>query len=232
MDSLRSLNKELIRCEKCPRLRTHCAKLARTKRRAYKNEQYWGKPVPGFGAPNPDLWIVGLAPGAHGANRTGRVFTGDSSGDWLYPALFRYGFSSIPSSISKQDGLILKDTYISCICRCAPPENRPLPEEIRACHSFLIREWSLLHHPSLILALGKIAFDQVIRLLMGHYQISKDPRWLFKHLAEYKIGTTQLMASYHPSRQNTSTGRLTLPMWNKVFQKAKEHLENHSSSKN
>lgn len=232
MKSFAQLNQEIIRCKRCPRLRTHCATVARNKRAAYKNEAYWGKPVPGFGSKKAQLWIVGLAPGAHGANRTGRVFTGDSSGDWLYSALYRHGLSSAPNSHHTEDGLILHHTYISCICRCAPPDNRPTSTEIAACSSFLKAEWELLRFPPVVLALGQIAFEQVVILLINHYQIPKLASWKFRHGSSYLIGKTNVLVSYHPSRQNTATKRLTTQMWNSVFELAKRELEHHSSRKN
>jgi len=231
METLEALQQDIVSCHRCPRLRTHCANIAQEKRLAYRAETYWGRPVPGFGAPHPRLWIVGLAPGAHGANRTGRVFTGDSSGDWLFSALHRFGFSSQPQSTALGDGLTLLDTYISCICRCAPPENRPLPQEIRACHPFLQREWLLLGEPPLVLALGKLAFDEMTKILVTFFGLPKTQKYLFKHGAQHAIGKSNLLASYHPSRQNTATGRLTLPMWNAIFKEARSFLENHPTRK-
>ncbi|NDC83939.1 uracil-DNA glycosylase, partial [bacterium] len=187
-----------------------------------------GKPVPGFGAPSPKLWIVGLAPGAHGANRTGRVFTGDSSGNWLYSALYRHGYASSPTSLDAHDGLKLTDTFISCICRCAPPDNRPTSKEIFKCRPFLQSEWNLLKQPPLILALGQLAFEETLSLLSDFYLLKKSREWRFKHGAVYRIGKTDLLVSYHPSRQNTSTKRLTLQMWDGIFDKTRELLENHS----
>lgn len=232
MNSLKKLQETIIHCQRCPRLRTHCAKIAKAKKKEYRSHTYWGKPVPGFGAAAPKIWIVGLAPGAHGANRTGRVFTGDSSGEWLYSALYSHGFSSSPRSLHPQDGLALTDTFISCICRCAPPENRPTLEEIIHCRPYLNQEWELLGHPPVLLALGQIAFDQLILLLSHFYGIPKSREWIFKHGALYSIGQIQLLVSYHPSRQNTSTKRLTPQMWDSVFKTAKQLLKDHSSRKN
>jgi len=227
MKSFSNLNQQIITCNRCPRLKTHRARIAQVKRAAYKTEVYWGKPVPGFGSHKARFWVVGLAPGAHGANRTGRVFTGDSSGDWLYSALYHYGFSSAPQSVNPTDGLRLFDTYISCICRCVPPDNRPTPEEIANCSSFLLAEWELLSSPRLILALGQIAFEEVLNLLLDHYQIKKERDWKFRHGTLYQVGKTKVLVSYHPSRQNTSTKRLTIKMWNSIFEQARKELENH-----
>ena len=232
MKSLKNLNRNIIKCQACPRLRTHCATLGKLKRKQFQNEVYWGKPVPGFGCETPKLWIIGLAPGAHGANRTGRVFTGDNSGNWLYSALHRFGLSSQSSSLGTQDGLTLYNTYISCVCRCAPPNNRPTQKEIDTCSPFLISEWELLKHPPVVLALGRIAFDNVLRLLIRHYSIKKRSDWKFHHGAQFRIGQTLLMASYHPSQQNTFTKKLTLKMWNNVFSEIKRQLEGHPLSKN
>lgn len=232
MNSFSSLEKAIIRCERCPRLRTHCAKLALNKKKQFRDWNYWGKPVPGFGSERARFWIVGLAPGAHGANRTGRLFTGDSSGDWLYSALYRFGFSSQSDSSSREDGLQLKNTYISCVCRCAPPDNKPTPNEIKNCQDYLKNEWQLLRHPPLVLALGKIAFDQVVSLLTAESRASKSASWKFKHGAQYQVGDTTVLASYHPSRQNTQTKRLTPKMWDAVFKSASQLLENHSLGKN
>jgi len=232
MKSFNSLEKAIIACKRCPRLRTHCANIASIKKKQFKDWNYWGKPVPGFGSKEAQFWIVGLAPGAHGANRTGRVFTGDSSGDWLYSALNRFGFSSQAESKSKQDGLSLQNTYISCVCRCAPPDNKPTPKEIKNCHTYLQTEWNLLKQPPLILALGKIAFEQVISLLVSESGIPKSSSWKFKHGAQYQLGNTTVLVSYHPSRQNTQTNKLTPEMWSAIFKKAFQILENHSFGEN
>lgn len=232
MNPLEKLNQAIIQCQACPRLKTHCATIAKVKRRQYQNEPYWGKPVPGFGSPNPRLWIVGLAPGAHGANRTGRVFTGDNSGKWLYSALHRFGLSSHPESIGPQDGLILKDTYISCVCRCAPPQNRPTSKEIETCKPFLETDWKSLHCPPIILALGKTAFENVLKLLIEQNALNRKRDWKFGHLADYQIGKSRLLASYHPSQQNTFTGKLTAEMWDAVFKKVMAHLKSHPLRKN
>jgi uracil-DNA glycosylase family 4 len=221
--SLTKVHQDIVSCTRCVRLRDYCSKIAREKRAAFRNDIYWGKPVPGFGDSNARLLILGLAPAAHGANRTGRVFTGDGgggSGDFLMTALHRNGFASIPTSQSIDDGLILKDAYIAAAVRCAPPDNKPTPEEILACLPHLDAE--LLHLPNVrvVVALGKIAFDVWWRVLAGK-GIAIRPRPAFGHGAVHKpAGSPVVIASYHPSRQNTNTGRLTSTMMDAVFKKA------------
>jgi uracil-DNA glycosylase family 4 len=197
---------------------------ARDKRRAYSDQEYWGKPVPGFGDPAAQLLVVGLAPGAHGSNRTGRMFTGDASGDFLYPALYRAGFASQPTANHRNDDLNLHDMFITAVCRCAPPENKPSREEINTCLPFLVQEMKLLPNLKGIVALGSIAFSETLRLLG-----KKPTDYLFKHGAFYQWedGNPWLLASYHPSRQNTQTGRLTTVMFDAIWQTAREHLEDH-----
>jgi uracil-DNA glycosylase len=230
MRGLEPLNQTIITCDRCPRLLRHCREVARVKRRAYRNETYWGKPVPGFGDPNARLLVVGLAPGAHGANRTGRNFTGDGSGDFLYPALYRAGFSSRPHSVNREDGLRLIDAYITAICRCAPPDNKPLPKEIMACRSYLVEELRLLNRIRVILALGRIAFDGILAAMIGMGRIEKRPERKFRHGASYELGPglPLLFASYHPSPHNTSTGRLTKAMFDGVFGKIRGSLNRPS----
>ena len=230
MDSAKQLlilNREIIACEKCPRLIAHCRQVAREKRRAYRDWDYWGKPVPGFGDPRAELLIVGLAPAAHGANRTGRMFTGDRSGDFLYAHLHRAGFASQPSSAHRKDGLRLSSAYITAVARCAPPENRPWPEEIANCRPYLQREITLLR-PRAVLALGKIAFEGYLRCLQERGEIGTLSRYVFAHGAAYTISTTtgkpRLFASYHPSQQNTQTGRLTSAMFLAVLRKIHKYL--------
>lgn len=218
--SLKTLAKKIVACRACPRLIQHCEAIAATKRRQYKDETYWGKPVPGFGDSEAQLWIVGLAPGAHGANRTGRMFTGDSSGDWLYRALYETGFASAPKSTSKDDGLTLTRAFISAAGRCAPPDNKPTRDELERCFPFLKMEYEGLKKLKVILALGKIGFDSVKRLLKEEWASSKVAD--FKHGQVQKLGELYIVSSYHPSRQNTQTGRLTWAMWISVFQKTKE----------
>jgi uracil-DNA glycosylase len=190
------------------------------KRRAYKDESYWGRPIPGFGDPDAHLWIVGLAPAAHGANRTGRIFTGDRSGDWLYRALHKQGFANQPEALHKDDGLALCDTYISCVARCAPPDNKPSPDEIKRCLPYLDQERQALYRVEVIIALGQIAF-QALWTQVG----SGVSRPQFGHGKEYQLKSGQtLLLSYHPSQQNTFTGKLTEPMFDAVFARARTIL--------
>jgi uracil-DNA glycosylase family 4 len=213
----------VVACERCPRLRTYCARIAREKRRAYRDWDYWGRPVPGFGDPAARLLVVGLAPAAHGANRTGRMFTGDSSGDWLYAALHAVGFANQAVSVSRADGLALRGAYVGAAVRCAPPGNRPLPSELDACRPFLVREMEVLSNLRLVLALGGIAFRTVVRALIERGLPAPRPLPRFAHGALWSPGEgwPPVLASYHPSRQNTNTGRLTRAMWNGVFRRAR-----------
>ena len=233
--SLSELHSEVIQCHKCPRLVAWREEVARTKRKAYMNWEYWGKPVPGFGDPRARVLVVGLAPGAHGSNRTGRNFTGDASGKFLYPALYRAGFANQPEAISRDDGLTLTDMYITAAGRCAPPGNKPTSEELNNCQPFLEREIELLQ-PKVIVSLGRVAFDRVLRVY------SKSER---RPLAVYLNGTTQrlspsafshgavfqlesgpwLVCSYHPSQQNTLTGKLTVEMFDAMWTTVKELVE-------
>lgn len=223
-----ALNDAIVTCRACPRLVAWREQVAREKRRAYRDCEYWGRPVPGFGDTDARLLIVGLAPGAHGSNRTGRTFTGDRSGDTLYAALHRAGFANQPEAGQPGDGLRLSNTFITAVARCAPPANRPTPAEIAACRQFLVREWQLLGQVQVVLALGQIAFDHCLRLLRdnGYHP----PRLRFEHgLHHTVIGDSgaarlQLMAAYHPSRQNTQTGRLTPNMLDNVFAVARRRL--------
>jgi uracil-DNA glycosylase family 4 len=236
--SLESLHHQVIACRKCPRLVEWREQVARVKRRAYRDQEYWGKPVPGFGDPQARVFVVGLAPGAHGSNRTGRQFTGDASGDFLYPALFRAGFASQPDSHSRDDGLTLRDLYTAPVCRCAPPDNKPTPVEMEACQPFLERELELLQ-PKVIVVLGRIAFDRVMRIHARRWTVDNGPgdtvhrpsSIVFSHGAVYPLATDPLitdhwlLCSYHPSQQNTLTGRLTLEMFDAIWRKARELLE-------
>ena len=226
-DTLKKLCGDVIACERCPRLVKYRAEIARTKRRAYRDWEYWGKPVPGFGDPCARLLIIGLAPAAHGGNRTGRVFTGDSSGDLLFHTLFETGFASQPYSISRDDGMELKDAYITATVRCAPPENKPLPAESRHCREYLEREIALLKDVKVVVALGKIAFDAYLSILQSKGLIASRSKYRFGHAARYHFPAPLpvLMASYHPSRQNTQTGRLTSKMFRDVFWLAGKHLK-------
>ena len=230
MDALEILQREIVSCERCPRLVAYRAEVGRVKRRAYRDWDYWAKPVPGFGDPGARLLLIGLAPGAHGANRTGRMFTGDSSGDFLYKVLFATGFASQPTSASRDDGLKLLDAYISAAVRCAPPDNKPTVEEIRACRPYLERELGLLKTVKVVVALGRLAFDVYLGILRDQGQIARRSAFVFAHDVEHCPGPGQplLISSYHPSQQNTSTGKLTETMFRAVFQRARRHLQKSS----
>ena len=220
---LEVLNAEIVNCGLCPRLREHCAAIAKVKRRAYRDQEYWGKPVPGFGDPLARVLILGLAPGAHGSNRTGRMFTGDRSGDMLYGALHRTGFATQPVSVSRGDRLALRDAYITAAARCAPPGNKPTPEEIRNCRPFLEREMELLPNVKVVAALGRIAFDAYLDILKSRGAIRSRAEFAFGHNRQFRTAEGQpvLISSYHPSQQNTSTGRLTEKMLRDVFRRAR-----------
>ncbi len=223
-DAWEQLNREIIACRRCPRLVAWREEVARTKRRAYREQSYWGKPVPGFGDRHARLVIIGLAPGAHGSNRTGRMFTGDSSGDTLFAALHRAGFANRPTATASDDGLELRDAFITAVARCVPPRNRPTAQELATCRPFLARELALLTQTRVVLALGKVAFDGYLRLLRE--QGDAPPRLKFGHgvSAELGPGRPWLIASYHPSRQNTQTGRLTMAMFDEIFQRIRAYL--------
>jgi uracil-DNA glycosylase len=224
MNSLEEINQLLVNCRRCPRLVAWREEVAQKKRRAYRDWEYWGRPIPGFGDPDARLLIVGLAPAAHGGNRTGRVFTGDSSGDFLYSALHRAGFASQPTSRHRGDGLFLRDTYIAAACRCAPPENKPTREEMDSCRPYLLNEMRLLRRLQGIVALGQIGFETVITAFRSQgYAI---PRLRFGHAVLHSLGEglPWLLASYHPSQQNTQTGRLTPQMFDIVWSKARDLL--------
>jgi uracil-DNA glycosylase family 4 len=226
LKSLVVLNQEIVACTRCPRLVEYRATVARVKRRAYQDWEYWGRPVPGFGDPHARLLLIGLAPGAHGANRTGRMFTGDSSGDFLYKALFETGFASKPTSVSREDGLTLRDAYVSAAVRCAPPDNKPALDEIRNCRPYLERELGLLKNLRVVVALGRLAFDVYLRILRGQGKIARPSAFEFAHDREHFTGAGHplLISSYHPSQQNTSTGKLTAAMLRAVFLRARRHL--------
>ena len=219
---LNQLNREVISCTKCPRLVEYREKIAREKRRAYLTCDYWGKPVPGFGDADARVLVMGLAPGAHGSNRTGRPFTGDASGNFMYPVLFETGFASQPTATSREDGLQLRDLYITAAVRCAPPDNKPLPQELITCATYLDREIIGLKKVRVVVALGKIGFDACLGHAIRAAVISSRTPYLFQHGATYRMpdGKT-LIASYHPSNQNTQTGKLTRDMFLKVFRQAK-----------
>ena len=219
-----TLNNEIIACRQCPRMVEWREQVARERRRAYREWEYWGKPVPGFGDIDARVLIVGLAPGAHGSNRTGRMFTGDSSGDFLYRALHKVNYSSSPVSKQVDDGLSLRDVYITAVCRCAPPDNKPTSKEISTCLPYLEREIQMLRRLRGIVVLGKIAFDYVLQ----HYRrvVKIEPAPIFSHTAFYSLGSDYpwLLASYHPSRQNTQTGRLTEAMFDSIWSTTSELL--------
>ena len=222
MSSLLSdLNEEVIACRRCPRLVTYREQVAREKRRAYRDCEYWGKPVPGFGDPKARVLILGLAPGAHGSNRTGRPFTGDASGNFMYPVLHRTGFASQPGATNCNDGLRLKGAYITAAVRCAPPQNKPLPEEIAKCAPFLDREIALLENVRVVVALGRIGFDAYLNYLKRQGLLKSKKEFVFGHGAQYEMPDGRiLLASYHPSNQNTQTGKLTREMFTEIFRRA------------
>lgn len=220
---LDKLNREIVACKRCPRLVEYRQKIAREKRRAYLDWEYWGKPVPGFGDPNARVLILGLAPGAHGSNRTGRPFTGDGSGYFMYPVLHRTGFASQPTATHCGDGLQLNDAYITAVVRCAPPANKPTPGEIANCVPYLDRELAGLKDVRVVVCLGRIAFDGYLNYLKRGSVVSSKNGYLFAHGAHYELPNGKiLLASYHPSQQNTQTGKLTEKMFQKIFEKAAE----------
>jgi uracil-DNA glycosylase family 4 len=229
--TLENLNAEIIACRKCPRLVEWREEVARTKRKAYKDEEYWGKPVPGFGDPKARILVVGLAPGAHGSNRTGRQFTGDGSGGFLYPALFRAGFANQPHSSARGDGLVLHDLYLTASGRCAPPGNKPSNEELNNCRPFIERELQILQ-PKVIVVLGRIAFDGIVRIYSPSVHGLRSTV-KFSHGAVYDLPSSfisqsapsSLLCSYHPSQQNTLTGKLTVSMFDDIWKKAKTLLK-------
>lgn len=221
--ALEQLNEEIIACRRCARLVEYCAKIAREKRRAYRDCQYWGKPVPGFGDPQARVLILGLAPGAHGSNRTGRPFTGDSSGNFMYPVLYKTGFASQPTATAADDGLQLTGAYITSAVRCAPPKNKPLPQEIANCAPFLDRELACLKDVRVVVALGRIGFDAYLNYLKRRGLLKSKAEYAFAHGARYRMPDGRiLLASYHPSNQNTQTGKLTEPMFRKIFEQARK----------
>ncbi len=212
------LNLKIVKCKKCPRLVSYIRDVAKNKVKRFQNEKYWGKPLTGFGDTNAAILLIGLAPAAHGGNRTGRMFTGDSSGDWLARVLYRYGFSTKPTSLSKDDGFALINTYITATVRCAPPDNKPLREESDNCSSFLEKELELLKNVKIIICLGRIAFDSCCKLLD-----IKGKK--FSHGGMFTHGDFVIITSYHPSRQNTQTGRLSWKQWSHVFAVARKYVD-------
>jgi uracil-DNA glycosylase len=220
---LEVLHADVVACRKCARLVEYRETIGRDKRRAYLDWEYWAKAVPGFGDPEARLLILGLAPGAHGSNRTGRPFTGDKSGEFMYPVLYRTGFASQATAVHQEDGLRLMDAYITSAVRCAPPDNKPTPEEIGACAPFLTREIAALKNLKVVVALGKIGFEAYLNFAKRQGMISSKKEYVFGHGAHYKMPNgVALIASYHPSNQNTATGKLTEEMFREVFEKAKK----------
>ncbi|HEX2204436.1 MAG TPA: uracil-DNA glycosylase [Longimicrobium sp.] len=218
---LKVIEGEVVACRRCPRLVEWRERVGREKRRAFRDEEYWARPIAGFGDPAARLLILGLAPAAHGGNRTGRVFTGDRSGDWLYAALHRAGLANQPTSTHVGDGLEVRDVWITAAVKCAPPDNKPLPDERDACAPFAARELAALPHLRAVVALGKFAWDAALRLLRDAGHPVPVPAPKFGHGAEARIGGVTLIGSYHPSQQNTFTGRLTEPMLDAVFAAAR-----------
>ena len=217
MKSLSILNSEIISCRKCPRLVAWREEVARVKRKAYRDQEYWGKPVPGFGDPKARVLVVGLAPGAHGSNRTGRAFTGDASGGFLYPALHKAGFANQAEVVSRSDGLRLKDLYITAVARCVPPDNKPSLEELKNCQPYLERELEIIK-PKVIVCLGRIAYERILKIYDARKLVKQ-----FGHGASYQLANgIWLLCSYHPSQQNTSTKKLSPPMFDEIWEKAKE----------
>ena len=221
--TLAVLNASIVACDKCERLRPYCAEIAKVRRRAYANFEYWGRPVPSFGDANARVLLLGLAPGAHGSNRTGRMFTGDGSGNFLFPVLHEAGFASQPNSTTRDDGMRLSDLWITAVAHCAPPDNKPTTEELRNCAPWLDEEMRLLRHLRVVVCLGKIAFDGFLGHQLREGNLKSRAGFKFGHGAEYDLpGGITLIASYHPSLQNTNTGKLTREMFLQVFSRARE----------
>lgn len=218
---LNELNAEVVTCTLCPRLVAYREQIAREKRRAYRDWEYWGRPVPGFGDPDARVIVLGLAPGAHGSNRTGRPFTGDASGNFMYPVLHETGFANQPCATDRNDGLVLKGLYITAAARCAPPDNKPLPQELANCAPYLDRELAGLRKARVIVALGRIGFDAYLNYLRRAGKLESKQAYAFAHGAKYRMPNgLALLASYHPSNQNTQTGKLTRPMFVRIFKEA------------
>lgn len=224
--ALAVLHQEVVNCTRCPRLVAYREQIGREKRRAYRDHEYWARPVPGFGDAHARVLILGLAPGAHGSNRTGRPFTGDASGKFMYPILHKVGFASQPNADNRNDGLKLIDCYITAAVRCAPPDNKPLPSELANCSAWLDRELALLKDVKVVVALGKIGFDAYLNFLKRKGIVQRTSPFKFAHAAAYPMpNQVVLLASYHPSNQNTATGKLTTVMFEQVFRKAKKIAE-------
>lgn len=222
--TLTVLNRQIVSCRKCARLVRYRGRVAREKRRMYCEQEYWGRPIPGFGDPRAELLVLGLAPAAHGGNRTGRVFTGDRSGDFLFAALHRVGFANQPESRSRDDGLQLKNCYVVASVRCCPPANKPTPQEQANCRPYLEAELGLLPRLRVVLALGRLAHDTLLRLLKDYGQIESLADYPFAHGARHELPRLQLFDSYHPSQRNTQTGRLTPAMFDRVLRSVKTCL--------
>jgi len=222
-ENLKILENDVIQCRRCPRLVEYRERIGLQKRRAYLDCTYWARPVPGFGDPAARVLVLGLAPGAHGSNRTGRPFTGDASGKFMYPVLHRLGFASQPDATDRNDGMTLRDLWITAAVRCAPPDNKPLPAELANCAEFTLREFAALKNLKVVVALGKIAFNAYLDTARRQGLIARKTEYRFAHAAEYRMpdGIT-LLASYHPSNQNTATGKLTVPMFQSVFARARQ----------
>jgi uracil-DNA glycosylase family 4 len=221
--SLADLNAQIVACERCPRLRAHCVEVARVRRRAYIDWEYWGRPVPSFGDPEARVLALGLAPGAHGSNRTGRPFTGDGSGDFLFPVLHESGFASHPRGSSRDDGMQLTGLWITSVVRCAPPGNKPSPEELRNCAPWFDQEMMMLKNLRVVVCLGRIAFDGLLAYEQRYGAAIIRSNYTFAHGAEFTLPSgLKAIASYHPSLQNTNTGKLTRPMFLKVFRRARQ----------
>ena len=224
--TLEVLNAQIVACEACPRLRAYCAEIARLRRRQWQDWSYWGQPVPSFGDPEARVMVFGLAPGAHGSNRTGRPFTGDGSGNFMFPILYEAGFASQPNSVSLDDGMKLTDMWISASVRCAPPGNKPSPEEQRNCAHWLDEEMALLPRLRVVVCLGKIGFDAFVSYLSRKGIVGSGAGLLFSHGAEYRLPNgLYVLATYHPSLQNTNTGKLTVPMFMGIFARVRGLLE-------
>ncbi len=225
-DSLARVSRDVVACERCPRLRAWCRLVAQVKVKRFRDQTYWGKPVPGFGDPRARLFVVGLAPAAHGGNRTGRVFTGDRSGDFLFAALFRAGFASQPTSVARGDGLEMRGAYVAALARCAPPANKPTPAEFASCREYLAREWKALRDVRAVLALGRLAMDGFLAMLRETGAYPSRGRPAFGHGVSHDIGGgVRLFASYHPSQQNTFTGKLTPRKLDAVLASVTRYLE-------
>jgi uracil-DNA glycosylase family 4 len=231
LTQIAALNRQVVNCFLCPRLVAHREKIGRVQRRAYRGQNYWSRPVPGFGDPAARLLILGLAPGAHGGNRTGRIFTGDRSGDFLYRALWQAGFANQPESLSRHDGLTLKDAYVTASVRCVPPDNKPNRDEILNCRPYLVRELEILHRVRIVVALGGIALNSYLSVLQDRGLIRSRAKFPFSHGATFHTHPAGpvLLASYHPSQQNTSTGRLSAGMLKDIFLQARQILADTAS---